>query len=135
MLSSSTLNKKGVQKMSNPTYQDASLIIQMMQLSSTMDTANSWIHSEKFIPDYRDFISKYPQGSDEYGYVAKVCGWFETLGTFYKHKLINEELLFDWLAVNFMWEKLKGFALGVREESNFPRFYENFEAMAKVQEE
>lgn len=119
--------------MSKPTNQDATLIIQMAQLGTTMDSAHSWVWSDKFIPEYTDFIKKYPQGSDEYGYVMQILGWEELLGTFYKHNLINEELLFDWLATDLVWKKLKGFALGVREEANEPRLYENFEAMAKAQ--
>jgi len=32
-----------------------------------------------------------------------------------------------------VWDRIKGFALGVREQSGEPRIYENFEAMAKAQ--
>jgi len=49
--------------------------------------------------------------------------------------LINEELLFDWLAAYLVWDRVKGFALGQREESGEPRIYENFEALAKAQRE
>ena len=119
--------------MAKPTYQDATLIIQMAQWGSGMDTARAWIWSDEFIQDFTEFIKKYPQGSKEYGNAMKICGWMETLGTFYKHKLINEELLFDWMAIDLQWERLKGFALGVREQAEYPRLYENFEAMAKAQ--
>ena len=119
--------------MAKPTYQDATLIIQMAQLGSEMDTAKPWVWSDKFIPDFPEFIKKYPQGSEEYGNVMKIIGWMELLGTFYKHKLINEELLFDWLAVDLVWNRLKGFALGVREQAEDLRLYENFEALAKAE--
>lgn len=56
----------------------------------------------------------------------------ETLGKLYKNDLFNEELLFDWLAVSMVWERIKGFALGLREAAGEPRLYENFEAMAKA---
>lgn len=119
--------------MAKPTYQDATLIIQMAQLGSGMDTARAWIWSDKFIPDFPEFIKKYPRGSEEYSNVMKICGWMELLGAFYKHKLINEELLFDWLAVDLVWERLKGFAIGVRDKAEDPRLYENFEALAKAE--
>jgi len=121
--------------MAKPTYQDATLILQMAQwgASSGMDAARNWLWSDEFIPDYSEFIKKYPRGSEGHGNASKVCGWMETLGTLYKHKLINEELLFDWLAVDLMWERLKGFALGVRDKVGHPRLFENFEAMAKAQ--
>ena len=121
--------------MTKPTYQDAKLIIQMAQLSSGMDTARAWIWSDKFIPDFPKFIKKYPKGSEEYSNVMKISGWMELLGTFYKHKLINEELLFDWLAVDLVWERLKGFVLGERDAAGYPKLYENFEAMAKAEKE
>ena len=119
--------------MAKPTYQDAKLIIQMAQLSSGMNTAKAWTWSDKFIPDFSEFIKQYPRGSEEYSNVMEVCGWMELLVTFYKHKLINEELLFDWLAVDLVWNRLKGFVLGVREQAEYPRLYENFEALAKAE--
>ena len=121
--------------MAKPTYQDANLILQMAQWGSSpgMGNANTWVWSDEFIPDYSEFIKKYPRGSKEYGNATKFCSWLETLGTFYKHKLINEELLFDWLSVDLLWERLNGFALGVREVVKYPGLYENFEAMAKAQ--
>jgi hypothetical protein len=45
--------------------------------------------------------------------------------------LLNRELLFDWIAVAMVWNRIKGFALGARKEAGEPRLYENFELMAK----
>ena len=81
---------------------------------------------------YKEFIKRYPVGSEEYSKFSKICGHFETIGTLWKHKLINEELLFDWLAVDMVWNRVKGVALGVRQESGEPRLFENFEAMANA---
>ena len=120
--------------MAKPTHQDAELLLQLVQLHSTagLSEAMNWIWSDHFILDYDNFIKKYPAGTYENIKVSKICGHFETIGTLWKHKLINEELLFDWLAVAMVWDRVKGFALGVRQESGEPRIYENFEAMAKV---
>lgn len=121
--------------MTNPTYEDATLIIQLAQLaaSSGVMKGQGWIFSDKFIPDYEEFVEKYPPGSKGYARVNTMCGWFETIGTLYKNGLINGDLLFDWLAVRLVWDRVSGFALGVREQSGEPRLYENFEAMAKAQ--
>jgi len=120
--------------MSNPTHQDAILMLQLMQLHSMagLSEAMNWIWSDQFILDYSDFVKKYPIGSEENIKVSKICGHFETIGTLWKHNLINEELLFDWLAVSMVWDRVKGYALGVRQVSGEPRLYENFEAMAKA---
>ena len=120
--------------MEKPTYQDATLVLQLMQLHSMagLSEAMNWIWSDQFIFDYADFIKKYPIGSEENISVSKICGHFETIGTLWKYKLINEELLFDWLAVAMVWNRVKGFALGVRQVLGEPRLYENFEAMVKA---
>lgn len=120
--------------MTKPTYQDARLILQLMQLhtASGLSEALNWLWSDQFIPDHAEFIKKYPLGSKENIAASKICGYFETIGTLWKHGLINEDLLFDWLAVEMVWDRIKGFALGVRQIANEPRLHENFEAMAKA---
>jgi hypothetical protein len=127
---------KGVRQMTRPTYQDATLMVQLAQWWSTSGAieAMSWLLSDEYIPDYDAFVAKYPPGSEGYGKVAKVLMILETLGTLYKHELFNEELLFDWLAVGLVWNRLKGFVLGYRAAYG-SRMYENFEAMAKAQPE
>ncbi len=121
--------------MGEPTYQDASLMLQLAQWGSTMglQQALNWVWSDQFVTDFAQFQEKYPPGSDGYASASKVCGWYETLGTLYKYSLFNEELLFDWLLVSAVWDRLEGFALGLRELVGDPRLYENFEAMAKAQ--
>ena len=83
--------------MTKPTYHDAKLLLQMMQLHAMagLSEAMNWIWSDQFIPEYADFVKKYPTGSEESMKASKVCGHFETIGTLWKHQLINEELLFD----------------------------------------
>jgi len=129
------LNKKGVRQMAKPTYQDATLMLQLARWGAALglSEAVNWMWSDEFVPDYAEFVEKYPPGSEGYGNASKIGGWHETLGTLYKHGLFNEELLFDWLAVGLVWDRIKGFALGVREQTGEPRIYENFEAMAKAQ--
>ena len=95
-----------------------------------MIEALNWLWSDQFVVDYEEFAKKYRFGSEGRDSVAKICGAFETLGTLYKHGLFNEDLLFDWLVVPMVWERIKGYALGVRLEAGNPGIYENFEALA-----
>ena len=119
--------------MSKPTKDDANLMIQFLRWGAAegVQDAMNWVWSDDFIFNYDEFIAKYPRGSEEYGKVTKVCGWFESIGTLYKQGLFNGELLFDWLTVKLPWSRLSGFAMGVRDAAEEPRLYENFEAMAK----
>lgn len=103
--------------------------------ASGIDVAANWLLSDEFIPNYAEFVDKHPPGSEGFSKVSKICMFGETVGTLYKHGLLNEELLFDWLAVSLMWERVEGFALGQREQVCLPGLYENFEAMTKAQQE
>lgn len=120
--------------MAKPTYQDATVIVQLAQWAATigLTEATNWLWSDQFTPDYTAFASKYPWGSPGREKAAKICGFFETVGTLSKYKLLNEDLLFDWLLVLGVWDRIKGYALGVRQEARQPLLYVNFEAMAKA---
>ena len=122
--------------MTIPMYEDATVVLQLSQLAvdSGVWDAMNWMWSDQFIPVYAEFVEKYPVGSEEYGRINGICRWYETVGTLYKHGLINEDLLFDWLWVAGVWTRLQGFALGSREQAGVAAIYENFEAMAKAQE-
>ena len=120
--------------MTKPTYRDARIMLELMQFqaASGLSEALNWLWSDQFVSDHAEFIKKYPLGSKGNIDATKICGYLETIGTLWKHRLINEDLLFDWLAVEMIWDRIKGFALGVRQVANEPRLYENFEVMAKA---
>ncbi len=121
--------------MAKPTYQDASLMLQLAQWGavSGVQAAQGWMWSDQFTPDYTEFMKQYPPGTEGSGKVMAVCGFFETLGTLWKHGLLNEELIFDWIAVSAIWERIKNIPLGWRKDAGNPRLYENFEALAKAE--
>ena len=58
----------------------------------------------------------------------------ETIGALWKHGLLHEDLLFDWLWVSGVWERVKGLALAQRQEFGEARLWELIEAMAQAQE-
>jgi hypothetical protein len=120
--------------MAKATYQDAMLMLQLAQwgAASGIAEAANWLWSDQFVPEYAEFVQKYPFGSDGSLKASQICGYYETLGTLYKYGLFNEDLLFDWLAVSLVWERIKGVALGVRQQAGNPRLYENFEALANA---
>jgi hypothetical protein len=121
--------------MAEPTYEDAQLVIQLAQLGSQMvdPKARGWIWSDEFVADGAEFFEKYPPGSEEFNYVSSVAAWHETVATLWKRRLVNEDLLFDWLWVGGMWDRVKGVLLAMRERSGTAGLWENFEAMAEAQ--
>ena len=118
--------------MSAPTYEDANILLQTAQWWSTagVNDAMSRIWTDKFDPDYETFFEKHPPGSGKFNKVMKVLGAYETVGALWVNGLFNEKLLFDWMAVDMVWDRVSGIALGIREAAGNPLLYEHFEAMA-----
>jgi hypothetical protein len=116
--------------MPKPTHDDAQIMLQLVQ-SWPGDT--QWIWSDDYVEDHDEFTSKYPGFGEQYSKLRATLNWYETIGTLHKHGLLNEDLLFDWLAIYAVWDRVKDHALAIRRESGEPRMYENFEAMADAQ--
>lgn len=119
--------------MADATHEDAVLLVQLAKLGAEVGEARAWVWSDEFIADFEEFNNKFSSGSKEFGYVAAVAGYFETVATLWKHGLINEELLFDWLAVFPLWNRMEKILVGMREQSGVPQLWENFEALAQAQ--
>jgi hypothetical protein len=121
--------------MAEPTKDDAHLVIELAQLGSQMvhPKARGWIWSDEFVSDADEFFEKYPPGTDEFLYVSSVAGWHETVATLWKRGLVSEELLFDWIWVAGIWDKLKDILITMRAGSGTAQLWANFEAMAEAQ--
>lgn len=121
--------------MSAPTYDDANVLLQVVQYweIAGISDATNWIWSDEFDPDYATFVEKHPIGSEGYGRVRKALNAFETLGALWKNELFNETLLFDWMLVAPFWNRVSPFVLGMREKAGTASLYENFEAMAAAE--
>ncbi|SRR6266498_1576192 len=116
--------------MQQPTIDDAHVLIGLAQLGAGDRELLAWIWSEGFIPEYQQFVETYPPTSPEYAKARWILAHYETIAVFWKHKLINEELLFDWLWVPGIWDQIRSFVYGMRETFGEPRLGENLEAMA-----
>jgi hypothetical protein len=118
--------------MANPTHEDAELVVQLARLNVELGCpdASQFVWSDAFIPDYDEFKRTFPRGSKEFGYVNRLAGFLETVGTLVKNGLLNEELVLDWLAVHMIWNRLEPLLSGIREEADEPRLWENFQMLA-----
>ena len=121
--------------MSAPTYEDANIMLQLARWGAELgnNKATRFIWGDKFIQEYDEFIKKYPMGSKEFSYVSQVCGWYESLAALWVNDLLNEKLIDDWVLVSSIWERVKGFAFGLREQIGDVRIFEHFEALANKQ--
>lgn len=120
--------------MAKPTREDALLILRAQQEAALNNTpgAFAFTSSREFEPKYKKFVHDHPPGSEAFTKATKIATYYEGLGTMWKHGLINEDLLFDWIAVHLVWERMKDFVLGTRADSGEPRLGENFEALAEA---
>ncbi|MBV9282577.1 MAG: hypothetical protein JOZ41_21070 [Chloroflexi bacterium] len=117
--------------MAPSTSRDPSLLQQLAEWHRAcgLPGALRWLWSDRFVPDYALFGETYPPGSDEDRMAARICGYFEAVGMLYKHGLIRDEVLFDWLEVAPTWDRIKGYALGRRRRGE-PDLWANFEDLA-----
>jgi len=121
--------------MAKPTQEDAKILLELakMGMQPELTDAFAWLLAEPPLTDYDRFKEKYPPGSREHRWADQLCTFYETVGALWKHGLINEDLLFDWIWVGGPWERIKGFALGQRKEFDNPKIYELFETLAAAE--
>lgn len=121
--------------MAKPTHDDAMIMLQIARWAATagLTEAANWMWSDEFVPDGEGFAAKYPAGSEGFRKLMTIGNHYETLGTLWKNGLFNETLLFDWLAIAMVWDRVKGPLLRGRERTGEPSLWENFEALAKAQ--
>jgi hypothetical protein len=121
--------------MAEATHHDAQLVVQLAQLYTQSDAAKGGmlVWREDFPTDYDAYRERYPMGDEEARPITALFGFYETVGALWKHGVINEELLFDWISVRAVWQRLKPIAEGMREEAGEPRLWELFEQMAHAQ--
>jgi hypothetical protein len=122
--------------MTAPTPQDAQLVVQLAQLAAVqdLDKAVAWLFAHKMPTEPAAFRERYPAGSKGHRHAAAVLTYMETIGALWKHGLLSEDLLFDWLWVSGVWERVQGLALAQRQEFGTAHLWEHVEAMAQTQE-
>jgi hypothetical protein len=119
---------------STPSHEDAVILLKMYELGSTAEQSQAWrfIFGADFIEDYEGFVKEYSPATEEYSLLFAYLGWFEMLGTLWKHRLLNETLLLDWLLIPPRWKRVERFVLGYRKAVGEAHMFENFEALAKA---
>jgi hypothetical protein len=121
--------------MTKPTHQDADILLRLAELAarSSLIAAKAFVWSDDFPTDFGRFRAKFPRGkrSEEESLLLRYLSHWETAGTLYRNGLFSGDLFFDWEAITADWDRVKGYALGVREEFGDPALFENFEYAAE----
>jgi hypothetical protein len=96
--------------MAAPTPQDAQLVVQLAQLAAAqgLNEATDWLFANEMPTAPEAFRERYPAGSEGHRHVTAVLNYMETIGALWKHGLLNEDLLFDWLWITGVWEPSRG---------------------------
>jgi hypothetical protein len=118
-----------------PSQDDALVVVQLARWNTEMGVGQSvgFLRGGHF-DDWQGFKSRHGPGTEGYMHLMNICQFYETVATLWKHGLINETLLFDWLGIAPMWDLVRPLAIGDREDRGVPSLWENFEAMAEAQE-
>ena len=117
------------------TADDAHLVVSLEQLRVLcgVPEANSWFWSDEFPTDYEQFKGRYPRGSAGVRLLETIVGFAETVATLWKHQVLDEPLLFDWLGCHYTWARAENVLRGLRADAGQPDLWENFEALAQAQ--
>lgn len=105
--------------------EDATLLVELAKWGAMIDfgEASRKIWADEFDPDAAEATD--PE-------VQTALIFFETVGTLVKNGLLDRDLVYDWLWVAGVWERLAPAATRAREQST-PQMFENFEALAAGQ--
>jgi hypothetical protein len=106
------------------TYDDATLMVQLLQLGTQMGLQESMlaIRADDFDPE-----TATTNNHD----VQTVLNFGEVVATLVKQNVLSRELVTDMLALHLAWKRVGAAAVRERERVGEPRMYENFEALVK----
>jgi hypothetical protein len=120
------------------TKADAQLLLKFFEVfygNEHVMKAILWLWEMPAFKSYEEFKRKYPSGSEAQVNIIVPGIYYEMLGVLVRHKLINENLLFDMYrtAASIGWDKLELVIEGMREELKWPELFENYEWLAERQ--
>ena len=118
--------------MTKPTKEDADLLIKIHSIVANFVDSWQWLFGLEKL-DYETFMNKYPIGSEGFGHFLKVASTYELMGTLVYYDAINEDLVLD--MYGFYWNKLGPIIEGFRKATGSPRYFENYEVLAKKNQE
>ena len=107
--------------------QDAALIVQLAQWGTAMGIAEALqrVWDDGFDPE---------AATVDDVMVSRILNYGETIGTLTKNGLLDRGLVLDWLWISGLWSRVGPAGIKLREKHGVPEIFENFEALAAVQD-
>jgi hypothetical protein len=111
------------------TQNDVYILLKLNEWYQSERFYNAWLFSqfEFNAEDWKDFCSKYPQGSKGYESFFVVGHFLEFVGVLVKHQLLTEDLFFDTFWFEPIWKNFEKVIKSMRTELGEPALEENFE--------
>ena len=120
--------------MSEPNQKDAELLIQLYSIGFSPEMWKAWYWVlELEEQSYEEFIKENPIGSEGWYNFTSIAGYYEMVGVLVKYGTINEDMALDFHSI--VWNKLGPLVKGFQKERESPRFFENYEYLAKKKAE
>lgn len=104
------------------TYEDAGLLVQLLQLDTAMGLEQAM--AEVF-RDTFDAETALPDDPN----IRKILFFGEAVGAMVKHNVLDRDLIRDVYWFDGLWSRVGPHALAAREHENEPSLYENFESL------
>ncbi|HYK87216.1 MAG TPA: hypothetical protein VE398_00490 [Acidobacteriota bacterium] len=119
--------------MSEATRADVDLILKLYDLrrEETMRKARKFMIEEFYGESAKEFMEKYPPGTEKNAYFRQVLTYWEMVGVFVHKGLLDAELLFETTSeFHIFWEKARAVTLDLRKLRNMPLYLKNLENLA-----
>ena len=114
-----------------PSYDDAQILLKLNELHQSDRIFSGWSYSQNEFKasDWKEFVSKYPRGSEGNNHFYSVGHFLEVCGVLLKYGLLNEDLFFDTFWFEPIWKNFEPVIRSMREEFREPSIEENFELL------
>jgi hypothetical protein len=119
--------------MSQPTYDDAELILKLYDLrrEERLRAARAWFVGNFSARSLGEVMEKYPPGSDHNAYYRMVGTYWDMAASFVARGIVHEELFFEsGTEMLVVWEKMKDLVADLRTVRKNPTLYRNLEVAA-----
>ncbi len=120
---------------SQPTYDDANLILRLYELrrEAKMREARNWFFANFKCKTMADFSQLCPPGSETNAYFRQVASYWDMAGSFVNAGVLNADLFFaNTREAIFVWERVKPVISEIRAAFKDPNYMGNLEKAGKA---
>lgn len=119
--------------MAEATRADVDLVLKLydMRREEIMRKARKFLVEEFYAESAKEFLDKYPPGTDKNAYFRQVLTYWEMVAVFVHKGLLDAELLFETTSeFHIFWEKARATVLDLRKMRNMPFYLKHLEDLA-----